>query len=121
MTPSGRPGSLAEPAVPGERPVLGPRDAPAPAATFRTAQASFQWQQDSALTPPHVAQRRAAELVFGDDQERQPQGRVLFAKNEQFDAQLRAAVREDWIAAWLYLRHLTTGDVASAARYEAES
>lgn len=91
-----------------------------PAATFRTAQASFQWQRDSALIPPHIAQRRAAELVFGHDQERVPQGRVLFAKNQQFDAELRAAVREDWIAAWLYLQHLSTASAEAALLYQAE-
>jgi hypothetical protein len=83
-----------------------------PAATFRTAQASFQWQRDPALIPPHIEQRRAAELIFGQDQERLPQGRVLFANNEEFAAELRAAVREKWIAAWLYLRHLSTGEDA---------
>jgi hypothetical protein len=91
-----------------------------PAGTFRSAQASFQWQQDEALTPPHVAQRRAAELVFGNDHERLPQGRVLFAKNNEFDAELRAAVQENWIATWLYLRHLATSSVDAALRYEAE-
>ena len=91
-----------------------------PAATFRTAQAGFQWKHDAALTAPHAAQRRAAELVFGSDQERLPQGRVLFALNEQFDEALRGAVRENWIATWLYLRHLSTGDLAAELRYEAE-
>ena len=62
------------------------------------------------LSLPHVVQRREAERVLGEDQERNPERLVLFAENEQFDAELRAAVREKWIAAWLYLRHLTEAD-----------
>jgi hypothetical protein len=80
------------------------------AATFEVAQASFQWQRDSMLTPPHVEQRAGAERILGKDQERRPERLVLFADNDQFDAELRAAVRERWIATWLYLKHLSSAD-----------
>jgi hypothetical protein len=80
------------------------------AATFKVAQASFQWQRDPMLTPPHLEQRQAAELILGVDPEKRPERLVLFAGNDQFDAELNAAVREKWIAAWLYLQHLSTAD-----------
>jgi hypothetical protein len=90
------------------------------AATFRVAQASFQWQRDPMLTPPHIEQRRAAELILGVDPEQRPERLVLFADNEQFDADLNAAVREKWIAAWLYLRYLNTADNTSRHDNEPE-
>jgi hypothetical protein len=65
------------------------------------------------LTPPHIEQRQAAELILGVDPEQRPERLVLFADNEQFDAELNAAVREKWIAAWLYLRYLSAGDNSS--------
>jgi hypothetical protein len=80
------------------------------AATFEVAQASFLWQQDAMLTPPHIEQRAGAERILGKDQERLPERLVLFADNEHFDARLTNAVRERWIAAWLYLQHLSTAD-----------
>jgi hypothetical protein len=78
--------------------------------TFAVAQASFSWQQEAMLIRPDIEQRDGAERILGKDQERLPERLVLFAGNEQFDAELRAAVRERWIAAWLYLRHLNTSD-----------
>jgi hypothetical protein len=84
-----------------------------PAATFAVAQASFQWQRDTMLTPPHLEQRKAAEQILGKDQERRPERLILFADNQQFDAELRAVVREKWIVAWLYLKYLYTADEAS--------
>jgi hypothetical protein len=81
-----------------------------PRGTFAVAQTSFLWRQDHMLTRPHVEQRERAEQILGKDQERKPERLVLFADNEQFDAELRAAVREKWIAAWLYLRHLSTSN-----------
>jgi hypothetical protein len=85
-----------------------------PAATFAVAQASFQWQRDAMLTPPHIQQRAAAEQILGQDQERLPERLVLFADNSQFDDALEAAVIEKWIAAWLYLKHLySEGDDTS--------
>ena len=83
------------------------------AATFAVAQASFQWQRDAMLTSPHTELRLAAEQILGKDQERRPERLILFADNNQFDSALRAAVRERWIAAWLYLKHLYTADDAS--------
>ncbi len=91
-----------------------------PAATFKVAQASFLWQQDAMLAPPHVEQREGAERILGKDQERRPERFILFADNEQFDAELRAAVRERWIAAWLYLRHLSTAGEACPDDIRAE-
>jgi hypothetical protein len=91
-----------------------------PAATFEVAQASFLWQQDAMLAPPHVEQREGAERILGKDQERRPERLILFADNEQFDAELRAAVRERWIAAWLYLRYLSTADDACPDDIRAE-
>jgi hypothetical protein len=84
-----------------------------PAATFKKAQASFQWKGDPMLIRPHLEQRHAAELIFGKNQQKRPERLVLFGYNEQFYAELQAAVREKWIATWLYLRHLSTGDDAS--------
>lgn len=81
-----------------------------PAATFKVAQANFEWQRDPMLTQPHIEQRRAAELISSEDQEQQPERLVLFADNEMFNAELEAAVREKWIAAWLYLRHVSPAD-----------
>ncbi|MGH8625650.1 MAG: hypothetical protein ACREYC_10385 [Gammaproteobacteria bacterium] len=83
-----------------------------PGGTFAVAQASFQWRQDHMLIRPHDEQRERAEQILGRDQQRQPERLVLFADNEYFDAALRAAVREKWIAAWLYLRHLSTSNGA---------
>ena len=96
------------------------QDALPPTATFRTAQASFIWRRDSMLTPPHIEQRKAAELIFGKDQELRPERLVLFADNDQFDVELRAAVREKWIAAWLYLKYLTSAEGASPQNNESE-
>jgi hypothetical protein len=56
--------------------------------------------------PPFVEQRDSTERILGTDQTKQPERLILFSGNEEFDAELRAAVREKWIAAWLYLRHL---------------
>jgi hypothetical protein len=80
------------------------------AATFKVAQASFKWQQDPMLTAPHIEQRQAAQLILGEEPDRNPEPLVLFAGNEQFYDELSAAVREKWIASWLYLQHLTTAD-----------
>ena len=90
------------------------RSALPPAATFEVAQASFLWQQDAMLTPPHIEQREGAERILGKDQERRPERLILFADNEQFYAQLSDAVKERWIAAWLYLQHLSTVDTCPA-------
>jgi hypothetical protein len=62
------------------------------------------------LTRPHVELREGAERILGKDQERRPERLILFADNEPFDSELRASVREKWIAAWLYLRHLAHAD-----------
>lgn len=97
--------SWPSPPLPGRTP---PASALPPAATFKVAQASFKWQRDTMLIPPHLQQRHAAELILGADPERKPERLVLFASNEEFDAALNAAVREKWIAAWLYLRYLST-------------
>lgn len=82
------------------------------AATFSVAQDSFLWQTDAMLTSPHIEQRREVELIFGSDPEKQPERLVLFSDNKQFEAKLQAAAIEKWIAAWLYLRHLSTADDA---------
>jgi len=91
-----------------------------PAATFRMAQGSFQWQHDALLTPPHIEQRYAAEIILGKDQERRPERLVLFADNEQFDAELRSAVREKWIAAWLYMQHIGNASGISSSETSSE-
>jgi hypothetical protein len=82
-------------------------------ATFEVAQASFWWERDPILTLPHVEQRQAAESIFGKDPEKHPEPLILFAGNDQFNAELDAAARERWIAAWLYLRHLCSADNAA--------
>jgi hypothetical protein len=78
--------------------------------TFGIAQACFLWQHDPMLTRPHVELREGAERILGKDQEQLPERLILFADNEPFDSELRASVREKWIAAWLYLRHLASAD-----------
>ena len=91
----------------------GPREsrgAIPPGGTFGIAQASFLWRQDPMLTRPHVELREGAERILGKDHERLPERLVLFADNEAFNSELNASVRERWIAAWLYLRHLATAD-----------
>jgi hypothetical protein len=92
-----------------------------PAATFEVAQARFLWDQEKAmLALPHTELREAAESIQGKDPQKDPERLILFADNERFDAELRAAVRERWIAAWLYLRHLTTSDDTPPAATQAE-
>jgi hypothetical protein len=59
-----------------------------------------------------VEQRQGAERIFGKDPELRPERLTLFGENQRFDAELRAAVREKWIAAWLYLRYLSTATEA---------
>lgn len=88
-----------------------------PAATFEVAEARFLWDQEKAMLAwPHTELRDAAESIQGKDPQKDPERLILFADNERFDAELRAAVRERWIAAWLYLKYLTTlGDTSSDA------
>jgi hypothetical protein len=102
--------SWPEPPLPG-RPK--PLSALPAAATFQVAQASFEWQRDPILIPPHAEQRRAAELISAADQEQDPRRLVLFADNEKFDAELQAARQEKWIASWLYLQHVSAADDGS--------
>ena len=71
-----------------------------------TAQVNFAWGEDDMLVAPHDGQREAAEWIFGQDPERQPERLVLFADNGHFDEALRAAGQEKWIATWLYMKHL---------------
>jgi hypothetical protein len=78
-----------------------------PAATFAVAQASFVWSGDPLLTLPHVEQRQAVEKILGRDPERLPERLALFSNDPSFDIALQNSVRERWIAAWLYLRHLS--------------
>src|SRR5579872_115088 len=99
--------SWPKPPLPGRPPA--PSALPS-AATFKVAQASFQWQHDPMLTAPHIEQRQAAQLILGEEPDRNPEPLVLFAGNEQFYDELSTAVREKWIASWLYLQHLTTAD-----------
>jgi hypothetical protein len=79
-----------------------------PAGTFTVAQASFLWTQEALLQLPHREQRQAAVRMLGRDQERNPEQLTLFGGNQDFTAELEAAVTEKWIAAWLYLRHLSS-------------
>ena len=109
--------SWPKPPLPG-RP-LAPSALPS-AATFKVAQASFQWQQDPMLTAPHIEQRQEAQLILGEEPDRNPEPLVLFAGNEQFYDELNDAVREKWIAAWLYLQHLSTADDVTFRANEAE-
>lgn len=77
-----------------------------PSGTFAAAQESFRWNCDPMLIRPDLEQRDGAERILGKDPDRQPERLILFAGNQQFDAALRASVREKWISACLYLRHL---------------
>ena len=78
--------------------------------THHTAQTSYVWHNDRSLSRPDHEQRSAAQSILGRDQMRNPERLVLFADNSHFDAELRSAVREKWIAGWLYLRHLHAAD-----------
>jgi hypothetical protein len=77
--------------------------------THHVAQASYVWSNDRSLSRPDHEQRIAAQGILGRDQVRNPERFVLFGDNSGFDTELRAAVREKWIAGWLYLRHLQSG------------
>jgi hypothetical protein len=77
--------------------------------TFRIAQRSFVWSADPFLLPPHVEQRAAITSITGPDPDRFPERRTLFAGAPDFGVALQDSVRERWIAAWLYLRHLKGG------------
>jgi hypothetical protein len=81
-----------------------------PAGTFQAAQTSFQWRLEAVLNPPHREQQRRAEWILGSDPAMRPERLILFAGNPTFDAELLAAVRENWIAAWLYSRHLASAE-----------
>ncbi len=85
-----------------------------PMGTFTAAQAHFSWEGDAVLTPPHVEQRGTAERILGRDPERTPERLILFSDNAEYDDALNAAVRERWISAWLYLRHLNSVVVEGA-------
>jgi hypothetical protein len=85
-------------------------DSVPPAGTFQAAQSSFQWRLEAVLTPPHREQQRRAEWILGTDPAMRPERLILFAGNPAFDAELLAAVRENWIAAWLYCRHLASAE-----------
>jgi hypothetical protein len=94
-----------------------PRTAPShqtlpPAGTFTVAQASFLWSEEAPVQLPHREQRQAAERMLGREEERNPEPLTLFGGNEEFTAELEAAVTEKWIAAWLYLRHWSSGDAS---------
>jgi hypothetical protein len=81
-----------------------------PAGTFQAAQSTFQWRLEAVLNPPHREQQRRAEWILGTDPAMRPERLILFAGNPAFDAALLAAVRENWIAAWLYFRHLASAE-----------
>ena len=91
------------------RPRQDPGRAVPPGGTFALALTSFVWHTDPQLNRPDRECRDTAWRILGRDQVRLPERLTLFAKNDDYDAALRAAVRERWIAAWLYLQHLTTG------------
>jgi hypothetical protein len=81
----------------------------APGVTFSVAQRHFDWRQEAMLERPDREQRRAAERMLGIDPERHPERLILYSADSDFDLELTAAVREKWIAAWLYLDHDTDG------------
>ncbi|MGD9705180.1 MAG: hypothetical protein AB7Q42_22320 [Acidimicrobiia bacterium] len=92
------------------RPRRAPTQAVPPGGTFAAAQASFVWQNDPQLGRPDREQRDGAWRILGRDQMRLPERLILFAANDVYDTALRAAVRERWIAAWLYLQHLSNAE-----------
>ncbi len=81
-----------------------------PAGTFRAAQSGFWWRHEAVLMQPHLEQLRRAEWILGPDPVMKPERLILFAGNPRFDAALLGASRENWIAAWLYLRHLASAE-----------
>lgn len=90
-------------------------DALPPAATFDAAQRSFHWQAEALPERPDREQRRKAERILGRDSQREQEETILFAGNPRFRAELVAAARENWVAAWLYLHHRVTAGIAPDA------
>jgi Trypsin-like peptidase domain len=77
-----------------------------PGSTFSIAQGNFVWKDDPLLTRPHDEHLRTINVIAGKDPEQQPERLPLFANSAAFDDALQESVRERWIAAWLYLKHL---------------
>ena len=78
--------------------------------TFTIAQKTFDWEQERMLDRPDEELKREAERAQSKERARKVERPVLFSANVDFDVMLTAAVREKWIAAWLYLRHRTEAD-----------
>jgi hypothetical protein len=75
-------------------------------ATFAVALKHFDWRQEALLERPDRELRLAVERMVGKDPQRLPEHSVLYSAADDFNAELMAAVKEKWIAAWLYARHL---------------
>jgi len=84
--------------------------------TYLVATTGFHWVEEQMLERPDRHLKTLAEHVFGKDQERRPERMVLFADNPPFEAALNVAVRQKWIAAWLFMKYLLAEDGADYTR-----
>jgi hypothetical protein len=66
---------------------------------------AFDYTQERVTISPHEMLRASAEVNLGRDPQKIGETPVLFAGNPAFSPELWRSVREQWIAAWLYLRH----------------
>jgi hypothetical protein len=73
--------------------------------TYLVSLNAFDYSQERVAASPHEMLRAAAEVNLGKDPQKIGETPVLFAANPAFSPELWRSVREQWIAAWLYLRH----------------
>ena len=74
-------------------------------ATHVVSMNAFDYTQERVTVPPHEMLCASAELHLGKDPQKVGDTPVLFAANPSFSPELWRSVREQWIAAWLYVRH----------------
>jgi hypothetical protein len=74
-------------------------------ATHLVATSAFDYSQERATARPHEILRTFAETNLGKDPQKVGDTPVLFSANPALSPELWRGAREQWIAAWLYLRH----------------
>ncbi len=72
-------------------------------ATHRMCARGFDSQQEAFTLAPHEALARGIAQTVGEDVQASGRNDVLFADEPAFNAAVREAVRERWLAAWFYL------------------